>query len=80
MSAMMLTEEMKLYRAKLAELVESSRGKFVLIHGDRIVGTYANIDEALVAGYEAFGNAAFFVKQVQPAEPPSALNFSQSGA
>jgi hypothetical protein len=38
---------------------------------DQVVGTYASWQEAVDAGYAAFGLRAFLVKQIQAEETPA---------
>lgn len=68
MTAEPLHEEMKTYISKLPELIGSSLGKFVLIRGAEIIGTYDTYADALKIGYERFQLEPFMVKQVAPAE------------
>lgn len=39
-------------------------GKYVLVHSDRIVGTFERQYEAIAEGYRQFGNVSFLVKQI----------------
>lgn len=47
-------------------------GKFVLIHGGDVIGVHITYDEALKAGYDAFGLDPFMVSQIQL--PPVIVN------
>ena len=62
--------------AAQAELVGQSRGKYVLIKDDRIVGVFDSEMDAAHQGYERFGNVPFLVKQVVEVEVP--LDFTSS--
>lgn len=64
---MALETELATYHDKLAEL-KSEEGKFVLISGDEIVGTYTSSEDAIKVGYAKFGLAPFLVKQIQAVE------------
>lgn len=64
---MALEKELATYRAKLAELKEHE-GKFVLIHGDRVVDFFAAYEDAIKAGYQQFQLEPFLVKQVNAVE------------
>ena len=44
-------------------------GRFVLIHGDELVGVFDTDAEALVEGARRFGREAFLVRQVRDEEP-----------
>jgi hypothetical protein len=62
-----LQKEIETYNAKLPELL-GSIGKFVLIKGDQVEGTYDTYEDALKIGYERFKLDPFLVKQIVPAE------------
>lgn len=64
---MALEKELQTYKAKLAELKEHE-GKFVLIHGDDVVGTYSSYDDAIKEGYSRFKLEPFLVKQISAFE------------
>ena len=64
---MPLERELAAYRAKLPELAPHE-GKYVLIHGSDVVGTFATYEDALRQGYREFGLDPFLVKQVQSTE------------
>ena len=61
---MALEEEQATYRARLAELL-ADEGKFVLIHGADIVGTYSTSQEAMREGYERFKLEPFLVRRIE---------------
>lgn len=64
---MQLEQELATYRAKLPELAPHE-GKYVLIHGQNVAGTYSSYEDALRQGYREFGLEPFLVKQVQSTE------------
>lgn len=64
---MPLERELAAYRAKLPELAPYE-GKYVLIHGSDVVGTFVSYEDALRQGYREFGLDPFLVKQVQSTE------------
>ena len=64
---MALEKELETYKKKLSEL-EASEGKFVLIHGDEVVGVFAAYEDALREGYEKFNLTPFLVKKIQAVE------------
>lgn len=66
----MLSTELKVYEASLQTLLGTAEGKFVLIHGDEIAGTFDNQMDAIAAGYAKFGNVPFLVKQVLKVDVP----------
>jgi len=51
-----------------------AKGKFALIKGDTLVGTFDSQLEAIRAGYDEFGNESFLVKQVTAVDIP--MNFT----
>lgn len=67
-----LQAELVTYRTRLPELLKES-GKFVVIRGDEILGTYTAYEDALAAGYKAYKLEPFLVKKVAAFEP---VNFS----
>jgi hypothetical protein len=71
-----LSKELRTYSAHKSELLRRARGKYVLIKGSRIVGTFESELDAAHQGYEQFGNVPFLVKQVVEVEVP--LDFTSS--
>lgn len=70
----LLTAELKTYEEHRNELLGTSEGKFVLIHGTEVIGVYESQRDAIAEGYKRFGNVPFLVKQIVKVEIP--LNFS----
>ena len=64
---MALEKEIATYNNKLPELKENE-GKFVLIHGEDVVGTFTSYEDAIKAGYEKFKLDPFFVRQIHAVE------------
>ncbi len=64
---MALEQELETYKQKLPELKENE-GKFVLIHGNKIVDIFSTYDDAIKAGYQQFGLQPFLVKQIHSIE------------
>lgn len=67
---MATTERLKLEtetyeREKSALIAAGGEGKFVLIHGSTVVGTWGTYEDALREGYQKFRLEPFLVKQVQ---------------
>jgi len=77
MASKPLSQELEVYEAHRAELLAASPGKFVLIHGDDIVGVFDTKRDAIDDGYRQFGNVAFLVKEISPVDVP--VNFVSSG-
>ncbi len=67
---MTLERELATFQANLPNLLGTAAGKFVLIHGGNIVGTWDTWGEALNAGYERFDLGPFLVKQIVADEQP----------
>jgi hypothetical protein len=61
-----LGEEYACFGRECARLLESDRGKYVLIRGPRVVGIFSTEADAIRAGYEEFGPVPFFVRQLRP--------------
>jgi hypothetical protein len=65
---MALEKELATYNQNLIDLL-AHEGKFVLIHGVTIKGPFETFEDALAAGYDAYGLEPFLVKQIHKAEP-----------
>ncbi len=66
----LLETEIKTYDQQRRRLLGSCEGKYVLIHGDQVIGAYASKMDAIMLGYQKFGNVPFLVKQVLRVETP----------
>ncbi len=75
-TATTLEKELETYRSKKADLVASSEGKFVLIFGDDVVGTFDTHADAIQEGYQKFGNVPFLAKRIEQIESP--VNFANN--
>ena len=65
---MSLEKEKETYWNKLPELLKDA-GKFVLIHGDRVVQTFESYADAISCDYEEFGpDTDFLVKRIEATE------------
>ena len=62
-----LEKELETYREKLPSLL-LQEGKFALIHGDEVTGTFDTYADALAEGYKLFKLEPFLVKQIQAVE------------
>jgi hypothetical protein len=62
-----LEKELETYNNKLPEL-KQFEGKFVLIHGDEVVDTFASYEDAIKEGYKKFKLEPFLVKQIHSVE------------
>ena len=64
------------FRAHKEELLANAAGKYVLICGDNIAGTFDTVNDAVAEGYRQFGNTPFLAKQILAIETP--VNFVSS--
>ena len=65
-----LLEEIKTYEANRESLLGSYEGKFVLIHGEKVLGTFDAWMDAVARGYRELGNVPFLVRQVLKVHVP----------
>jgi hypothetical protein len=65
---MALENEIETYHRKLPELLPD-KGKYVVIHGDEVVGIRDTLNEALALGYERFLGEPFLVRKIQETDP-----------
>lgn len=65
-----LSQELKTYETNFEALLGAHEGKFVLIHQDRIIGTFDNQMDAIKRGYDDLGNVPFLVKLVTKVDVP----------
>jgi hypothetical protein len=70
MGTFTLEKELATYEAAKPGLLANALGKFVLIRGEQVAGTYDAEMDAINAGYEKFGNVPFFVTQITEVEVP----------
>jgi hypothetical protein len=68
-----LDTELETYEKNRERLLGEYEGKYVLIHGDEIVGAYESKIDAIHLGYQKFGNVPFLVKRVVEIETPEYL-------
>jgi hypothetical protein len=64
-----IAEEIATYREHLPKLVCEHPGRFVLIKGTDILGTFSERSVALQEGYRRFGAVPFLVRQIADPEP-----------
>jgi len=63
-----LDRELQTFRKELPELLASAEGKFALVVGDKILGTFEAYGDALQAGYAKVGVDPFLVKKITASE------------
>ena len=59
-----LEREREFYAAHEAEWVAAHRGRFVVVKGDRLLGAFGSMEDALAAGAATFGLDSFLVRQL----------------
>ena len=64
---MALEKELETYRKELPRLL-AEEGRFALIRGDRVAGTFSTYADALQAGYAKFSLSPFLVKRIEAVE------------
>lgn len=65
-----LDSELLTFDAHRAALLQRARGGYVLVKGDRVIGTFDTFGDALRRGYEEFGPEPFLVKQILDVDMP----------
>lgn len=75
---MALKRELETYlRERPRLLAEGQLGRFVVIHGDEVLGTFDTLEQALTAGYERYGlDEPFMAREVAETDKP--LHFSRN--
>jgi hypothetical protein len=68
-----LDRELETYEKNRERLLSEYEGKYVLIHGDEVVGAYDTELDAIRLGYQKFGNVPMLVKRVVEVETPEYL-------
>jgi hypothetical protein len=68
--AIELDTELRYFNERRAELLENAAGKFALVKGQALLGTFDSETEAIRHGYQTLGNVPFLVKQVTEADIP----------
>ena len=66
---MPLEQETRLFDEQREHLVATYFGKFLVIKGDQVLGSYDSAQAAYEAGLKACGTDQFLVKQALPKDP-----------
>jgi hypothetical protein len=63
---MALERELETFRRELPRLLAdpANRGRFALVHDDKVDSVWPTLEEGLEAGYNRFGVESFMVKEV----------------
>jgi len=72
----MLETETKYFEKIFSELVSNSKGQYVLIKNEEVIGVFEAISDALKIGYEKYKEDSFFVKLIMPFQQP--VNFTHN--
>jgi len=65
-----LAQELETYEKERERLLASAENEFVLIKGEKVVGTYSSREDAIAEGYKLFGNTPFLTKRILKVESP----------
>ena len=68
-----LMRELATYEREKARLLAEAPGKFVLIKGDDVLGTYDTQIDAIDEGWRRYGAVLFLAKQIVDVESPVRL-------
>jgi hypothetical protein len=68
-TADLLRDELEYFEQIKAELLKHHMGKFALVKGRELVGTYTKNEEAYEEGVKRFGNVPMLIKLVATEEP-----------
>jgi flagellar hook-associated protein FlgK len=63
-SLALLGQELQTLEREKERLLQTSRDRYVLVKGEKIVSSFDSEEEALSDGYERFGTDPFLVEQV----------------
>jgi hypothetical protein len=80
-----LIEERKYFREHQAEWRKTYPGKFVLVKGNQLIGTFNRPEDAIAEGARRFGTETFLVRSIDQAEeeiyiPALALGILNAGS
>lgn len=65
-----LETELRYFSEHRSELLARAAGKFALVKGEALIGTFDSETAAIRHGYQTLGNVPFLVKQVTEADIP----------
>jgi hypothetical protein len=65
-----LEHEVRYFEQHRIELLAEAAGRYALIKGTEVIGTFASEIEAVGAGFRHFGNEPFLVKHIVEADLP----------
>ena len=65
-----LDTELATYEKHRDELLGKAEGRYALIKGTQVDGVFESRSDAIMIGYQKFGNVPFLVKQIIRVEAP----------
>lgn len=68
-----LANELAYFNAHRSEWLAHYAGKFALIRGEELVGTFSSFPEAYSAGVDRFGSDQFLVRQIVANDPQQSV-------
>ncbi len=68
MGVEVIRKELNYFKKTKGELLKTQRGKFALIKGEKLVGTFTTGEEAYREGVRSFGREPFLIKPIVEAE------------
>ncbi len=74
-----LQKEYAYYRQIKSDLIKQNRGKFALIKGEKLIGTFDTDSDAYGAGLLQFGNTAFLIVRILDDDEKSSIPILQLG-
>lgn len=78
---MALERELATYRRELPRLLEEGEsGRFVVIDGDAVLGTWDTYRDGLQYGYERCGDRPFMVQRIDPRDTERLARLFPGGA
>jgi len=70
LTTIQLQQELHCFEQHRLELLAQAPGKYALIKGSEVAGTFDSENEAVGAGYRRYGNEPFLVKHIVEADLP----------
>ena len=64
-----LQEEQAFFEANRAALLKDHQGKFALVKGSELIGTFDTDENAYTEGVAKFGNVSFLIRKVEEKDP-----------
>lgn len=68
-----LKTELAFFKSQEEQWLSIYEGKYALIKGQALMGTFTTLEEAYVAGVSKFGTEPFLVKQIVKNDPSEEL-------